>query len=58
MALLCLHLRHGLTALCQSLGLRSKGSEKGVDRFALIAAAVIFIGNSSIPAAVLFGWVR
>ena len=58
MTLLCMHLRHGLAALCQSLGLRCKGSEKGIDRLALIAAAVILIGNSSIPAAVLFGWIR
>jgi succinate dehydrogenase / fumarate reductase cytochrome b subunit len=58
MALLCLHLSHGVGSMFQSLGLKNKFYGLWIDRFALTAAAVIFIGNSSIPLAVLLGFVR
>lgn len=55
-ALLCLHLSHGISSLFQSLGLKQRCCGKIIDRFAIACAVVIFIGNSSIPIAVLLGY--
>jgi succinate dehydrogenase / fumarate reductase, cytochrome b subunit len=57
MALLCLHLSHGVSSCVQSLGWRSKDWVV-IDRFAKGAALLIFIGNCSIPIAVLTKIVR
>jgi succinate dehydrogenase / fumarate reductase, cytochrome b subunit len=56
MALLCLHLRHGLQAWCQSLGWRNEGWRGLIDTAAWWAAAVIFIGDCAIPLAILLGF--
>jgi succinate dehydrogenase / fumarate reductase cytochrome b subunit len=56
--LLCLHLSHGVSSLFQSLGLKNKTYAPLIDRFAKIAALVIFIGNASMPVAVLAGIVK
>jgi succinate dehydrogenase / fumarate reductase cytochrome b subunit len=53
--LLCLHLSHGVSSSFQSLGLRSNGSLRFFQRLAAASAALIFIGNSSIPIAILAG---
>lgn len=58
MALLCLHLSHGVSAMFQSLGLKNKAYGTLIDRFALAAAVIIFLGYSSIPVAVLLGIVK
>jgi len=55
MALLCLHLRHGVQALFQSLGLRNEVWRGAVNTLAWTAAILIFLGNCSIPVAVLLG---
>lgn len=55
MALLCLHLNHGVNAMFQSLGLKNAAYGKLIERFALISSGVIFVGNCSIPLAVLAG---
>ncbi len=57
MGLLCLHLSHGASSWVQSLGWRSK-NWPFIDRFAKTAALLIFIGNCSIPLAVLSKLVR
>jgi succinate dehydrogenase / fumarate reductase cytochrome b subunit len=57
MGLLCLHLSHGVSSWVQSLGWRSK-NWAGIDRFAQGAALLIFLGNCSIPFAVLTKIVR
>jgi len=57
MGLLCLHLSHGASSWAQSLGWRSKNCT-AIDRFAKGAAVVIFLGNCSIPLAVLTKIVR
>jgi succinate dehydrogenase / fumarate reductase, cytochrome b subunit len=57
MGLLCLHLSHGVSSWVQSLGWRSK-NWAGIDRFAKGAALLIFLGNCSIPFAVLTKIVR
>jgi succinate dehydrogenase / fumarate reductase cytochrome b subunit len=54
MALLCLHLSHGVSSLFQSLGLKNKYYGRHIDRFAKAAALIIFLGNCSIPVAILF----
>jgi len=58
MGLLLIHLSHGVSSLFQSLGLRSKRTFRFFDRFARFSALVIFLGNCSIPLAILFGWIR
>ncbi len=53
-ALLCLHLSHGLSAMFQSLGV-TRFTRLGRDRFAKIVGILIFVGYASIPAAVVLG---
>lgn len=54
--LLCLHLRHGLQAWFQTLGLRNEAWRGTIDRLALAACAILFLGYASIPVAVLLGF--
>jgi len=56
MGLLCLHLSHGVSSMFQSIGWKNKAFGPLLDRFARAAAFVIFIGYSSIPVAILFGY--
>lgn len=58
MALLCLHLSHGVSSMFQSLGVRTARAGRWIDGFATGSALVIFIGNSAIPIAVLLGYGR
>jgi succinate dehydrogenase / fumarate reductase cytochrome b subunit len=55
MALLCLHLRHGISSMFQSLGLRNALWRGRLDRIALVLAIIVFIGFASIPLAALTG---
>src|SRR5688572_18517224 len=54
-ALLCLHLSHGVSSMFQSLGWKNKSYGAFLDKFALLAALLIFAGYASIPAAILLG---
>jgi succinate dehydrogenase / fumarate reductase cytochrome b subunit len=56
MALLCLHLSHGVSSMFQSLGWKNKVYGPCLDKLARIIAVLIFLGYSSIPAAILFGY--
>jgi succinate dehydrogenase / fumarate reductase cytochrome b subunit len=56
MALLCLHLYHGLWSMFQSLGVSHPRYTPGLKKFAAIAAWAILAGNISIPIAVMTGW--
>jgi succinate dehydrogenase / fumarate reductase cytochrome b subunit len=56
MGLLCFHLSHGVAALFQSVGLKNHVYDKLIARVATVAAWVIFIGNSSMPVAILLGY--
>ena len=58
MSLLCLHLSHGVSSMFQSLGWKSETYCCAIDCFAKGTAALIFIGNCSIPLAVLTGIVK
>jgi succinate dehydrogenase / fumarate reductase cytochrome b subunit len=54
-ALLCLHLSHGVGSTFQSLGLKNKRTGVVIDRISKAAALIVFLGNSSMPIAVLAG---
>ena len=56
MALLCLHLSHGASAMFQSIGWKNRGYTPVLDRVARIGALLVFIGYSSIPLAILLGY--
>ena len=58
MALLSLHLSHGISSLFQSLGLSNRRYSRILDRIAVVAAVLIFVGYTSIPVAVLMGLVK
>jgi succinate dehydrogenase / fumarate reductase cytochrome b subunit len=57
-ALLALHLSHGVQSVFQSLGLCHPGSESMLRKLGCGVAAVIFFGNASIPVAILAGLVQ
>jgi len=56
MALLCLHLSHGVSSMFQSLGWKSRAYGPILDRLAQALAVLIFLGYSSIPVAILLGY--
>jgi succinate dehydrogenase / fumarate reductase cytochrome b subunit len=56
MALLCLHLFHGLWSMFQSVGVSHPRYTPWLKRLAALGAIVILLGNISIPIAVLAGW--
>jgi succinate dehydrogenase / fumarate reductase cytochrome b subunit len=55
-ALLCLHLSHGVSSMFQSLGWKNKAYGPFLDKLARVIAVLIFLGYTSIPAAILFGY--
>jgi succinate dehydrogenase / fumarate reductase cytochrome b subunit len=58
MALLCMHLMHGISSMFQSLGLRNAGWRKRLDKAAVAIALIVFVGFVSIPVAVLAGLIQ
>jgi succinate dehydrogenase / fumarate reductase, cytochrome b subunit len=58
MAMLCLHLSHGIASMFQSLGLKSGAYDKAIGTAAKIAAAAVFVGNCAIVISVLAGFVK
>ena len=56
MALLCLHLSHGVGAMFQSVGWKNEVYGPRMDRFGRVLAWLIFLGYASIPIAVLLGY--
>jgi succinate dehydrogenase cytochrome b subunit len=57
MALLCLHLSHGVSSMFQSLGWKNKIYGPLLDKLACWLAGLIFLGYASIPTAILLGLV-
>jgi succinate dehydrogenase / fumarate reductase cytochrome b subunit len=55
-ALLCLHLSHGVSAMFQSLGWKNKIYGPCLDKGAKVLAWLIFLGYISIPTAILLGY--
>jgi succinate dehydrogenase / fumarate reductase, cytochrome b subunit len=58
MALLCSHLAHGSSSLFQSLGLSNERLRPLFGKIGWALAVIIFLGNISIPIAVLAGLVK
>jgi len=58
MFLLALHLSHGSSSFFQSLGLNNQKLAPRLAWAGRIFAWLLFVGYSSIPAAVLLGWVK
>ncbi len=58
MALLCTHLYHGAWSMFQSVGINHPRYTPLLRKFAALMAAVIFIGNVSIPVSVMIGLVK
>lgn len=58
MFLLCLHLTHGAQSFFQSIGVDDKKLRPRLELIGRIFAWALFVGYSSIPAAVLLGWVK
>ena len=58
MALLCLHLSHGISSMFQSMGWKNKAYGPRLDKIAKVIALAIFLGYSSIPVSILLGYGR
>ncbi len=58
MFFMAVHLSHGLPSLFQSLGANSPRFENGFKRAGISVAVLLFLGFSSIPAAILAGLVK
>jgi succinate dehydrogenase / fumarate reductase cytochrome b subunit len=56
MALLCLHLSHGVSSMFQSIGWKNKAYGPALDKASRWLAVLIFLGYSSIPVAILLGY--
>jgi len=57
-ALLCLHVSHGVSSMFQSMGWKNKYYGQFIDKAAMVVAFLIFLGYCSIPVAVLLGVVK
>ncbi|PJZ64775.1 succinate dehydrogenase cytochrome b subunit [Leptospira wolffii] len=58
MLLLAFHLRHGVASVFQTLGLNTPFWAPKLNAFAILYALTIFIGNTSMPVAVLLNFVK
>ncbi len=58
MALLCFHLAHGTSSVFQTLGLTTKRTWPLIEKLGYGYAALIFVGNSSIPLAVMLNFIQ
>ncbi len=58
MAALCLHVSHGFGSAFQTLGLANERTIPITAAVSRLLGGLIFLGYTSIPAAVLFGWLR
>jgi succinate dehydrogenase / fumarate reductase cytochrome b subunit len=56
MALLSLHLSHGVSSMFQSMGWKNEAYRPVLDRGARLLGVLIFLGYSSIPVAILCGY--
>ena len=58
MAALCLHLSHGIWSMLQTLGWNTARNEATLKIISRVIAIVVFIGFTSVPVAVMTGWLR
>ncbi len=57
-ALLCLHLVHGVSSMFQSIGIRNERWRYRLNKFAWAYGVFIFVGFAAVPLAVLCGVVK
>jgi len=58
MGALCLHLDHGIWSMLQTLGWNTARNEPTLQIISRVIAIVVFLGFTSVPVAVLAGWLR
>jgi succinate dehydrogenase / fumarate reductase, cytochrome b subunit len=58
MGALCLHLSHGIWSMLQTLGWSTARNAATLKIFSRAIAIVVFVGFTSVPVAVLAGWLR
>jgi succinate dehydrogenase / fumarate reductase cytochrome b subunit len=58
MGALCLHLSHGIWGMLQTLGWSNAGNEATLKAVSRGVAIVVFVGFTSVPVAVLAGWIH
>ncbi len=58
MGLLCMHLSHGFSSVFQTFGVRNRVLAPLLDKGSYVLGAVLFLGNSAIPVAILLHIVR
>lgn len=58
MAVLCMHLSHGVQSLFQSLGLNNEKTTPFFIGLSIVIAVVIFVGNTSISLASMLGFLK
>ena len=58
MAFLALHLNHGIWSAIQTLGWNNARNQRSLQIVSKLLALIIFLGFSSVPLAVMMGWVR
>ena len=58
MGALCLHLSHGIWSMLQTLGWNTARNEARLKIVSQVIGIVVFVGFSSVPIAVMAGWLR
>jgi succinate dehydrogenase / fumarate reductase cytochrome b subunit len=58
MAALALHLNHGIWSAFQTLGWSNARNQRSLQMLSKLLALIVFLGFSSVPVAVMAGWVR
>ena len=58
MAVLCLHISHGFSSVFQTFGVRNKLLAPLLDKGSYALGILLFLGNSIIPLAILFHFVK
>jgi succinate dehydrogenase / fumarate reductase, cytochrome b subunit len=58
MGALCLHLYHGVWSMLQTLGWNTARNQTALKTLSRVIAIVVFVGFSSVPVAVMAGWLR
>ena len=58
MGALCLHLDHGIWSMLQTLGWNTARNEATLQIISRVIALVVFLGFTSVPVAVMVGWLR
>src|SRR5262249_26244511 len=58
MGALCLHLDHGIWSMLQTLGWNTARNEATLQIISRVIALVVFLGFTSVPVAIMVGWLR